>query len=249
MFDIHCHILPGVDDGADILADTLKMAEIAVSGRCSGLVCTPHFRPDSDYEYKMLPYVVKKLGELMARHGIRLALYPGQEIFLDDKSADMLIAGELLTLNGSVYPLVEFEFSGAERRAFRLLDRLIAKGFVPVVAHPERYDFIEDRQGAAEELRTMGCVLQLNKGSFRGAFGERALKCAHKLMDSGLADVVASDAHGPYLRTPYLADIHELISTEWSIGYADLLLKHNPFMIIQNRRVERYGKRQGEELL
>ncbi len=240
MFDIHCHILPGVDDGADILADTLKMAEIAVAGRCSGLVCTPHYRPDSDYEYKMLPLVVKKLGELVARHGIKLALYPGQEIFLDDRSCDMLLSGELLTINGSVYPLVEFAFEGAERQAFRLLDRLVTHGFVPVVAHPERYDFISKR-GAAEELRAMGCVLQLNKGSFKGAFGSMASGNARSLTDAGLADVIASDAHGPYVRTPYLADIHEYISTEWSIGYADLLMKNNPFRIIMNRRIERYG--------
>ena len=240
MFDIHCHIIPGIDDGADILADTLKMAELAVSGRCSGIICTPHCRPDCDYDVSMLPLVVKKLGELLVRRGIRLSLYPGQEILLDETSAGRLISGELLTLNGSVYPLVEFEFEGAERMAFRLLDRLVAHGFVPVIAHPERYDFISKR-GAADELRAMGCVLQLNKGSFKGAFGDMAMKNARMLMDDRLADAVASDAHGPYFRTPYLADVHEYISTEWSIGYADLLLRDNPFRIITNRRIERFG--------
>ena len=242
MFDIHCHILPGIDDGADILDDTIKMAALAVKGRCSGIVCTPHQRPGSDYEIKMLPFVTKKLQELLLRHGIRLSLFAGQEIFLDDDSAERLIAGEYLTLNGSAYPLVEFDFEGEGREPMKLLEKLVTKGFIPVVAHPERYDFVASDIRAAEYIRSMGCVLQLNKGSFKGAFGNAAYKCARKMMDEGLADVVASDAHGPYMRTPYLADIHEYLSTEWSGDYADLLLRENPFRIIKNLRVKRRGQ-------
>lgn len=239
MFDIHCHILPGIDDGAELIDDTLKMAEIAVKGRCSAVICTPHFNEDSDYEYKMLPMVVKKLEELLLRHRIRLSVYAGQEILLNGRNVEMLISGELLTLNGSAYPLVEFDFGESYSNAKRRLERLVEVGFVPVLAHPERYEFISAPR--AYELRCMGCVLQINKGSYSGAFGERAMNYAHELTNEGLADVVASDAHGPYRRTPYLADIHEYISTEWSIGYADLLLKHNPYRIINNRRIIRYS--------
>ncbi len=243
MFDIHCHLLPGIDDGADILADTIRMAEIAVGGRCSGIICTPHFTHRSDYDQKMLPFVVSKLSEVLTRHKIRIAVYPGQEIMLDDETAEMLIAGELLTLNGSDYALVEFPFDIESRPAFRLLDKIAAHDLVPVVAHPERYAFVNGNIANALELREMGCLLQLNKGSYKGAFGESARLCARRLTDRGLADVVASDAHGPYVRTPYLADVHELISSEWSPAYADLLLKYNPYMIINGRSIKRYKGR------
>lgn len=241
MFDIHCHILPGIDDGADILADTIKMAEIAVGGRCSGIICTPHFTHRSDYDHKMLPYVVSKLSEVLTRHKVRLAVYPGMEILLDDLTADMLIGGELLTLNSSRYALVEFQFDIEARRAFGLLDRLTAHGIVPVVAHPERYDFVNSRIENALELRDMGCVLQLNKGSYKGAFGDDAYFAAKRLTELGLADIIASDAHGPYVRTPCLSDIHELVSSEWSLEYADLLLKYNPFMVISDRPIKRHA--------
>ena len=241
MIDIHCHILPGIDDGADILDDTIKMAALAKRGGCDAIVCTPHQRPDCDYEIKMLPLVTKKLQELLLRHGIGISLYAGQEILLDDESLERLLAGEYLTINGSVYPLVEFGFEEPARGPMRLLERLIGKGFIPVVAHPERYDFVAGDIRTAFAMREMGCVLQLNKGSFRRAFGHAAYVCARRLADERLCDVVASDAHGPYVRTPYLADIHEYISTEWSVEYADLLLSENPLRIISGRRVKRYG--------
>lgn len=237
MFDIHCHILPGVDDGAQILDDTLKMALAASENRTSAIICTPHYGKYTEYEYKMLPYVTSKLEELLLRHKIKLSLYAGQEILLTDDTVEMLISHELLTLNNSVYPLVEFDFYETPQRALKFLDKLLINKLVPVIAHPERYELIS--LDIAREFREMGCVLQVNKGSYMGSFGRRAEKYAYLLTDTGLCDVVASDAHGQYKRTTNLSAVHEYISTEWSVEYADLLLKENPFRIMTNRRILR----------
>lgn len=243
MIDIHCHILYGVDDGSFSLEETVKMVKIAEQGGTRAIIATPHSNvPDlyqnhwnTEFDLK-LELINKALGE----NGIDVKVYRGQEIFCSGRFAELLYDGELITLNNSRYPLVECDFYENSRTAYAWLSRLAANGYVPIVAHPERYEFVFEEDDAAMRLKEIGCLLQINKGSLSGAFGREAQQVAHRLLEDGMADFVASDAHSPYMRTPFLANVRDMISEEYSPDYAQLLLNENPMRVLKNKKILTY---------
>lgn len=241
MIDIHCHILPGFDDGSDNIEESVRMARLAVDGGTTAIVTTPHSNIPGSYQNYFGKEYAEKFKELRQRikdENIPLKVYPGNEIFAGDNIIEMIKKKRLLTINNSIYPLIEFDFTERSETVYGRLGILLAEGFIPVVAHPERYAFVIENDYAPYELKKMGCILQVNKGSIKGSFGRGAYVASHKMLDNELADVIASDAHSPYMRTPYLADINEIISEDYSEDYADLLLIHNPECILNNKKID-----------
>lgn len=240
MTDIHCHILPGLDDGSDNIEESVRMAHLAVDGGTKAIIVTPHSNiPDSFQNYCDRDYVesFKALKARLAEEKIPLKIYPGHEIFADGNIVEMIKAKKLLTLCDSDYPLVEFGFTEHSDSVYEKLQILVAEGLTPIVAHPERYAFVIEDALAPIRLKEIGCLLQVNKGSLKGSFGRGAYTVSHAIIGQELADFVASDAHSPYMRTPYLADAREIISDIHSEEYADLLLSINPAKIIKNEKI------------
>ena len=238
--DIHCHILFGLDDGSVSYEESVEMARLARSGGTKKIIATPHSNVTGSYRnmwctefYDML----ERLNNSLSEHGCDIEIFPGQEIFCGEKFLEHLLDGRLITLNNSRYPLVEFGFFEHSASVFTKLRKLIAEGYVPVVAHPERYAFLCEDNAAAKKLRKMGCLLQVNKGSVQGKFGRSAFNTAEFLLENSLADFVASDAHSPYMRTPYLAETFEFVCSNYSFDYARLLFSENPSAVIENKDV------------
>lgn len=240
MIDIHCHILSGTDDGSGTMRDSIEMAQIAqVSGVC-GVIATPHSNLPGDPKNFWSAEMESRVTTLqmnLRRLGVNISLYPGQEIFLSSGYMEKLRDGMLIGLNHSRYLLVEFDMQEKAWSAYRKLQQISAEGYVPVVAHPERYGFVQEDMDAAIRIKEVGGLLQLNKGSLKGGFGRRAMTSAHRILKQHMADFIASDAHSPYRRTPFLAEIHEMISEQYSYEYAELLLKTNPTKVINNLEI------------
>ena len=243
MYDIHCHILYGVDDGADSVRESVRMAELAFEEGTNGIVVTPHCNIPESYEnYWDIPLRerIRSFKSALKENDIPIEVYTGQEIFCTGRALSLLKEGKLVTLNDSRYPLLEFDFYEFSTSVYRKLQQFLAEGFVPVVAHPERYAFVNEDDSAAMRLKEMGCLLQVNKGSLNGRFGEDAMNSVHNMLDHRLADFVASDAHSPYMRTPAMSETHEMISELYSADYADFLLEDNPSLVINNKDVMTY---------
>lgn len=240
MVDIHCHILPGLDDGSDNLEESLRMARLAVDGGTDAIIVTPHSNiPDSYLNYCDKDYVekFKALKARLTEENIPLKIFPGHEIFAADNFVELIKTKKLLTLCNSDYPLVEFNFTEHSESVYEKLQMLTAEGLTPIVAHPERYAFVAEDDFAPLKLNNLGCLLQVNKGSLKGNFGRNAYFASHAIIENEIADFVASDAHSPYMRTPYLADAFEIISEIHSEEYADLLLNINPSNVIHNKKI------------
>lgn len=240
MYDIHCHILYGVDDGADTLQESLEMAQIAYESGTKAVAVTSHSNCspsnpnfwDDDFKERF-----NKLSAAITEAGIPLKLLTGQEIFCKGNFIEYLKAGKLITLNNSRYPLVEFPFTEHSDDVFRKIQKLISEGFVPVIAHPERYSFVAESFESLIKLKKMGCLIQLNMGSLKGKLGKTAHDLAVKTLSYELADVVASDGHSPFMRTPCLGEAHEYITERFSAKTADLLLSKNPLTILKNQKL------------
>ena len=241
MTDIHCHILDGVDDGAYCLSDSVEMARIASESGTRFIVATPHANAPGMPENAWDDAFTQKLAALNAaltKEHIPVTVLSGQEIFCAGGVLPRLRSGALITLNASRYVLIEFDFPARSEAIMDQCEELIAAGYVPVIAHPERYEALKEDEQIAYILKKMGCLLQLNKGSLFGAFGRGAQNTAHGFLSGGLADIVASDAHSPYMRTPFMADAHEMVSEFYSLDYAELLFRENPGLLIENKDIE-----------
>ncbi len=240
MIDIHCHILPGFDDGSDNMEESVRMARLAVEGGTTAVIATPHSNiPDKYENYFGKAYVeaFKALDARLKQENIPLKLYPGHEIFAASDFIELIKKKRLLTLCNSQYPLIEFALQERSESIYRKLELITAEGLTPIIAHPERYAFIAADPAAPLRLKKMGCLLQLNKGSLKKKFGRTSYIIARELIEREYADFVASDAHSPYMRTPYLEDAYEIISELRSSRYAEMLLKINPEKVIRNEKI------------
>lgn len=240
MFDIHCHILPNVDDGAADMQDSIEMACVAAKNGTVGIAATPHCNVPAvfnNYQSDSLKNTLSSLKSKLVECGISLGIFSGQEVFLSDSFEDRLKNGDFITLNGSRYMLVEFDFEIKEKSALSKLECLVSHGYVPIVAHPERYGFVVENPFSIKKIHLSGGLIQLNGGSFFGHFGRKATEVANFAVSNRLADFVASDAHSQFVRTPDLSGAYEFICTEYSYDYADLLLTANPLNAIEDKTI------------
>jgi len=234
MIDLHSHILPEQDDGARNLQDSLAMARMAVDSGVTAMVATPHCVSDRSRE---VYGAWQLLREALEESGIPLRLLLGMEIFGTPDTLRLLQEGKMFTLNGSRYPLVEFSFCSDGSEESRILRSLCNAGYQPMVAHPERYRYIQENPRILNSWYRMGCLLQVNKGSLLGRFGHTAQVTAVELVERGFAAVVASDAHSPRMRTPWMEEVRRMLSETVSPRCARVLLEENPRKILKNEDV------------
>lgn len=241
MIDIHCHILPGVDDGANNLNEAVEMARLAWENGSRAIVATPHCsHPNMRGNFLTLDLLtrIEQLEQQIRDAGIAMRLYPGMEVFVTNDFPRQLDQGRLLPLAGTRYLLMEFSFEEGEEFMEQMFQIAISRGLQPVVAHPERYYAVQWDPQIIRRWCQMGCVIQVNQGSIFGRLGERAYDCAWTLLRQGLVHVVASDAHGTEKRKPDLQACFLKLAEKLSWGYAAMLLTENPERILWNRELK-----------
>lgn len=238
MTDLHCHILPGVDDGAASLSDALQMAQMAAQSGVRAIVATPHcnlpYAERPNYlDSELLDRVVELRGQI-EQAGIPLRLYAGAEVFCTPELPELLARNKLMTIAGSRYLLTEFYFDESVDFINQYLREVAQKGYIPVIAHPERYEAVQSAPSVVERWFAAGCIIQLNKGSILGNLGRRAQVCASWILSRGLAHVVASDAHTPCVRTPHMSEIRRCLEDRCGPAYTQILLSVNPGKIVRD---------------
>lgn len=241
MIDIHAHILPGLDDGAEDMNSALEMAALAVESGVEIIAATPHSSAYGKQKNHWGPELKKAVNDF--RHALEKAKIPlkvcrGMEIFGSPDVPELLLQGKLIGLNGSRYPLIEFAFDDYAAKATEILEEVIAIGRRPVVAHPERYSYVQEDPTLLNLWAEMGCLLQVNKGSLLGRLGRKEELLALELVERGFAYAVASDAHSPEVRTTWMGEVKALLSEEFSPSVAAQLLKHNPMRLLKNEDIQ-----------
>ena len=244
--DIHSHILPGVDDGAGSIDETIAMLKVAYESGTKKIVATPHMFHDL-FDNNDFVETRKKFDELIEQLEANQATFPflseiqvcpGAENYASPAFLKALDEGCVLTLNGSRYLLVETAFLLPFSQIEILIQRVHLAGFTPVLAHPERYGSIQEDPERLVKLWDVGCVCQINADSLLGASGSRARKCGETLLEEGLVDIIASDGHKLKWRTPELKSICEKLRREYSEEDVQALLVENPECIVANEALE-----------
>ena len=238
MTDIHSHIIPGVDDGSPNLASSLEMLSMAAESGVKRIAATSHCNIPgmfSNYADVGLRGRLKRLQDAAAEEKIPIEIVRGMEVYSTEDMADLIRNKRVWTLNGTRYFLMEFAFDEEPAFCEEILSDVKACGLKPVIAHPERYYFVQDEPQIAFEWCTSGCVLQLNKGSILGRFGEGPERTADALLRHGLAACVASDAHSPRARTTDMQEVRQYLRRVYGDDYMRLLLEENPGRILKGQ--------------
>lgn len=239
MIDIHCHILPEFDDGASSPDEAIAMAYMAAESGVTAIVATPHFPGKSSSLQKIGPLLERYdwLRRVLKAQHLPLKIYPGAEILCLPETAALAQQHGLPTIGNTSYLLTEFYFDEPFEHMDRQLEALSDCGYIPVVAHPERYNAIQADPSLLKHWRKSGYVLQLNKGSILGAFGPDPLDAAMAALEMKVADLVASDAHSANRRTTHMGALHRWMEDNCDSEYAALLLERNPARVVSGRRI------------
>lgn len=232
MIDLHMHIIPAVDDGAENLEISEQMLRMAIEQGVEVVFATSHSFAHKKYtEHTRVQY--RKLQKLMKEKGLPVEIYLGCEVFLDpdhiDQTLKDLEIGRLPSLNMTKYVLMElYDVKGDS--LFGAIDKLVNHGWKPVIAHAERISGLSIDM--AEELKSMGCLLQMNAYSVGGEENDTIKNRALELLDHKLIDFVGSDAHGINHRPPNVKDGIDFLYENYGIEYVDRILYHNAYNLI-----------------
>ena len=239
MLDLHSHILPGLDDGAATLEQSLEMAQIAVEDGIQGVVCTPHWSlAQSGNTRDRIMCATRRLAEQLDARQIPLTLYPGAELRLDSDLPQSIQDGKLLTINDTgCFALIELPETILPPGLEEFLWELRRRRITPIISHPERnYGFYSNPM-ALYRLVRMGVLTQITCASVLGHFGARVKAFSLLLLKQRWCHVLASDAHGRRQRTPRLTEGRRMVEKVVGKQTAWQMVDETPRLIVAGQSV------------
>ena len=235
MVDIHCHILPGIDDGSDTWDTTAEMCRMAARDGITHIVATPHC--DGLYEYDRAHFT-DMLATLSEVAGGRTTFSIGCDFHLSGRNVEAAMDDPRpFALGDTQYLMVEFDHHGIPSNASDLLRAILSRGMVPIVTHPERNAYLMKNLDVVQQYIQMGCLSQVTANAFTGFWGPKSKKAAEKLLKKKAIHIVATDAHDLKLRPPLLSEARTRIATIAGEDIAEALCTHNPAAVVAGQSV------------
>ena len=235
LIDIHCHIIPGVDDGAESLEDAVRMLRMEYAQGVRKIIATPHYRK---LYFETPAEIIKRQFGLLKRAAaaaeIDIELYLGCEFHVNMDMMEILKERETSTLAGSRYVLSEFSGNSEPSFIRERIYSLLSGGYRPIVAHVERYRAARDDISLIEEIKEMGALIQVNADNILGKEGFGSGRFCRKLLKEGLVDFIASDCHGSERRISRLGQACDYVRKKFGSSYARRLFIENPQKIINS---------------
>ena len=236
MIDLHCHLLPNIDDGPDTPAETLRMCRMAAADGITHAITTPHIHPGRYRNTRAsIAKECRKLQRALLKRNIPLQVGYAAEVRLTDEMMQQVEADEIPfygEVEGYRIMLLEFPHGQIIPGSDKLVQWLLARKIRPLIAHPERNKQVMKDPNQLKPFIELGCWLQVTAGSVLGAFGERAQNIARQLLEADAVAVLASDGHNTGARRPVLAEACEHVSATYGEERAKRLLLHNPAAIV-----------------
>jgi protein-tyrosine phosphatase len=235
MVDIHCHIIPEVDDGAPSWDVALEMCEMAVHDGIEHIVATPH--ADFQYSYNR-EELAARLERLQQLCGGSPGLTLGCDFHLSyDNLEDAFTRPERYTIGNTGYLLVEFSNYSIPQQITGALLRLLELGITPVITHPERNPLLQNNPDRLLPWIDAGCLVQVTANSLTGFWGEQARRSARVLLDQQMVHVLATDAHESRRRVPLLSPARRAVAMLYGEERARLLVEDNPRSIVSGEKI------------
>ena len=235
--DLHCHIIPQIDDGSESMDESMQMLRMAASEGIGAIVATPHF------EYGMKEELLEKRQKQFTdfcryakESGTSVEIYPGNEIFYSDSAIEALLDKTAWSLNGTRYVLVEFPVYAEFSHIQRAVRKLQYAGYWPVLAHIERYDGLKKIE-SVEQLVDQGTFMQVNASAVTGKSGYGVKQYIKKLMRYHLVHFLGTDAHGSVHRKPEMKSCLGYIKRKAGADYCYQISEENPGKLIRGEHI------------
>jgi len=238
MIDLHAHILPQLDDGAESLEESIEMCRISHKDGVRTIVATPHILEGIYPNHRRTILAkVQELNEAIRKCVNAFRILPGADVHFSSDMLQLCEDGGIVTVNDKgQYLMVEFDFQGIPYHAEDVLFRLMTKGIIPIITHPERNFEIGQRPQRYGEMIRMGCLGQVTAMSLTGGFGSGVKQTAEKLLKSRLIHIIASDAHSvngrPPILSPAVREAEKIVGKE----EAQRMVTEYPQAILEGRR-------------
>jgi len=241
MIDLHSHILPDLDDGAESIEESLEMLRMAAAAGTTDIAATPH----ANEQYVFDPALVeRKLTELRQAADASPRIYYGCEMYLTPENVSRALRSPgAYTIAHRGYLLLELSDFQIPRNAADIFGQLMGAGMRPVIVHPERNPLLQTQYDQLREWIKQGCVLQITAQSFLGRFGKSANASANELVNRGLAHLVASDGHHTRHRPPVLDEARRYVEDNFATATAQRLFVENPICILEGKPVRHAPKK------
>lgn len=224
MNDTHCHILPGVDDGAETMDDAVAMARLAEEEGIRTIVSTPHFNSQFMNTGPDILKRVHALNQELNRQHIDVHVLPGQETRIYGELLQGLQNGDVLTVgNNTEYVLVEFPSDSVPSYASQLFYEIQMAQYTPVIVHPERNSELRRDPAILYEFAKRGAILQVTAPSVIGAYGSKIQKFVYEMIEADLVHLIASDCHNTSKRSFHMKEAHRMIEQKYGTNVAEVL--------------------------
>lgn len=239
MIDFHSHILPNVDDGSKSVEETFELLKEAKEAGFEGIISTSHYM-EGYYEVNVEERKVwiKALSENLYKKNIDLKLYLGNEIYITKNIIDLLETGKATSINNSNYVLFEFPLNSKPLDIYDIIYDMLEYKLIPILAHPERYYFVQKEPEIIYDLIQKGVLMQANYGSILGRYGEKSEIIVRKLLENNMVHFLGSDAHKKntiYPRVPEaLSEIRNIIGRE----KLNEIININPSLVLENKKID-----------
>lgn len=234
MIDFHSHILPQTDDGSISIEETINILKEAKQVGFTKVISTSHYL-EGYYESNQKER--NELLEKIKQENVEVELYLGSEIYISENMIEFLKDKKASSINNSRYVLFELPMGNETMLTKEMIYRLIENNYVPIIAHPERYSYVQDNPEYVEELLQMGAMFQANYGSIIGLYGKKAEKTVKKLLKENLIQFLGSDVHREehvYILIPkILKKLKKIISSE----KLEEITNINPQKVLDNEEI------------
>lgn len=233
MIDIHNHLLYGVDDGPKTIEESIEMLRDAKQQGVEAIILTPHYR------HGMFAYPVEVIDEhfgklLKEAKQIGIRLYLGTEYHVNSRMIEYLETGRCRTMAGTNYVLAEYEYETPYEYIISSVRDLLRHGYIPIIAHAERYACMLEDVDCAEQLREMGVLIQVNADAVLGDDGRKLKKYCKKMLQNGYVDVIGSDSHGIKRRASQMQKCQTYMYKKYDENYVEQLFVENPKKILDS---------------
>jgi protein-tyrosine phosphatase len=238
MIDIHCHILPNVDDGSESLEESIAMAEIAESEGITKIVNTSHCH--FDFKYKKgneLKLELEKFNQALKEENINIEVLLGNELYYTSDLIERFDELDFFSMNNSKYILMEFSPINFPKNIEDVIYEIKIRGYIPIIAHAERYKQVQEDVNIVLDCIKEGALIQVNASSILGKNGEKAEDTSKKLLDNNMVHFVATDAHSSNRRRPLIKDSYNYILKNYGKEVSEKLFIENPTAVIENRDI------------
>lgn len=234
--DIHCHVLPGVDDGSKNMEMSLNMLDYAYNEGIRAMILTPHYHGGYvETDRQVIDNTFATLKQLSAERHPDLKLFIGNEIYYYPSITEWIEEGRVHTLADSDYVLLEFSTVVEKREIIEAIKNVSSYGCYPVLAHVERYDCLVRDPDIIEDLISRGALIQVNSRSFTGEGGSRIKRFLKKLLKEEWIHFIGTDAHSMGSRKPEMTECAEYILRKCDPDYAASILYANAINIVNNK--------------